>query len=189
MIAIWGLIIGAPLLAFGGALAFSPSAARRFTMWFRSSRAAAGVLMVVAWFWTAYECDIIGIAFFDMLLKRFPGEVWLLAAVFAYLTYIWMPKNLPVRALTGILMLLPAELFKTTHAFRPPVGTWFAAVDLFVYVAYAGAVVGMYGMFYPWRLEKGFDIVARSDLRARALGGVLAAAGASLAAVGFALWS
>ena len=122
-----------------------------------------------------------------MLLKRFPGEVWILAAVLSYLTFMWMPKNLPVRALTGLLMLLPAELFKTTHAYRPPVGTWFAAVDVFVYVAYAGALVGMYGMFYPWRLEKGFDIVTRTDCGARALGAALAALGIALVAIGFSL--
>ena len=30
----------------------------------------AMVLTAIAWFWTAYECDTIGIDVFDMLLKR-----------------------------------------------------------------------------------------------------------------------
>ena len=188
MIAFWGFALGLPLLAFGGVLAFAPASVRRFTVWYRTSGAVAGVLTVAAWFWTAYECSIIGIDFFDKLLKRFPGEVWILAAVLSYLTIIWMPRNLPVRALTGILMLLPAELFKTTHMYRPPAGTWFAAVDLFVYVAYAGAIVGMYGMFYPWRLEKGLDILLKVDSRARAVGGGLAAAGVALICIGLSLW-
>ena len=51
----------------------------------------AKVLVVIAWFWTAYECDTIGIDVFDMLLKRFPGQVWIMAAVLSYLTVIWMP--------------------------------------------------------------------------------------------------
>ena len=72
-------------------------------------------LVVVAWFWTAYECHIIGIDVFDMLLKRFPGQVWVMAAVLSYLTIIWMPKNLLTRAVMGIFMLAPSELF-------PPAG-------------------------------------------------------------------
>ena len=54
----------------------------------------AMVLTAIGWFWTAYECDTIGIDVFDMLLKRFPGQVWIMAAVLTYLTIIWMPKNL-----------------------------------------------------------------------------------------------
>ena len=42
---------------------------------------AAMVLTAIAWFWTAYECDTIGIDVFDMLLKRFPGQLWIMAAV------------------------------------------------------------------------------------------------------------
>ena len=41
----------------------------------------AMALTAIAWFWTAYECDTIGIDVFDMLLKRFPGQVWIMAAV------------------------------------------------------------------------------------------------------------
>lgn len=187
MIAVWGFLLGVPLLAFGGALVFSPDAAHRFTLWFRSSRPVAAALTAAAWFWTAYECDTIGIDAFDMVTKRFPGELWILACVLSYLTFIWMPKNLPVRALTGILMLIPAELFKTTHAYRPEAGTAFGAADVFVAAAYLGAVVGMYGMFYPWRLEKAFDIVAARPVPARALGAALAVLGAALAAIGVSL--
>ena len=52
----------------------------------------AMVLTAIAWFWTAYECETIGIDVFDMLLKRFPGQVWIMAAALTYLTIIWMPK-------------------------------------------------------------------------------------------------
>ena len=44
----------------------------------------AMVLTAIAWFWTAYECDTIGIDVFDMLLKRFPGQLWIMAAVLTY---------------------------------------------------------------------------------------------------------
>ena len=111
----------------------------------------AKALVVIAWFWTAYECDTIGIDVFDMLLKRFPGQVWIMAAVLSYLTVIWMPKNLLTRAVMGIFMLIPAELFKVTRPLVPDSG--FAPIQIVVVLAYVLAVIGMYGMFYPWRIE------------------------------------
>ncbi len=108
-------------------------------------------LVVVAWFWTAYECHIIGIDVFDMLLKRFPGQVWVMAAVLSYLTIIWMPKNLLTRAVMGIFMLAPSELFPILRPHLPESG--FAPIQVLVGLAYFFAIVGMYGMFYPWRIE------------------------------------
>jgi hypothetical protein len=92
-----------------------------------------------------------------MLLKRFPGQLWIMAAVLSYLTIIWMPKNLPVRALMGIFMLLPASLFRTTRLFVPESG--FSAVQILVALGYLYAIVGMYGMFYPWRIETAVRIL------------------------------
>ena len=110
------------------------------------------VLVVVAWFWTAYECHTIGIDVFDMLLKRFPGQLWIMAAVLSYLTWIWMPQHLLTRAIMGLFMLIPAELFKLTRPLVPESG--FAPVQLLVGLAYVLAIIGMYGMFYPWRIER-----------------------------------
>ena len=115
-------------------------------------RVLAAVLTVIAWFWTAYECDTIGIDVFDMLLKRFPGQLWIMAGVLSYLTVIWMPQNLLTRARMGIFMLIPAELFKFTRPILPESG--FAPVQIVVAIAYVLAIIGMYGMFYPWRIEK-----------------------------------
>lgn len=165
-------------------MCFSPEAMRRFTQMFAANRLLAGLLTVICWFWTAYECDTLGIEAFDRFTKAFPGELWLLAVALSYLTFIWMPKNLSVRALTGLLMLMPAELFKTTHLYRPPAGTWFAAIDLFVITAYIGAVIGMYGMFYPWRLEKGMAMVLNHQWTARTLGALCAVLGSALILVG-----
>ena len=120
-------------------------------------KALTAVLVAVAWFWTAYECDTIGIDVFDMLLKRFPGQLWIMAAVLSYLTWIWMPKNLLTRAVMGIFMLIPAELFKVTRPMLPDGG--FAPVQIVVGIAYVLAIVGMYGMFYPWRIEKALKFV------------------------------
>jgi len=121
--------------------------------------ALAKVLTAVVWFWTAYECDTIGIDVFDMLLKRFPGQVWIMAAVLTYLTIIWMPKNLLTRAIMGLFMLIPAELFKLTRPILPEHG--FALVQIVVAIAYVLAIVGMYGMFYPWRIEMALKAVRK----------------------------
>ena len=112
------------------------------------------VLVTIAWLWTAYECDTIGIDVFDMiLLKSQTGGlfVWLLALGLIPLTVAWMPKYLLTRAVCGIFMLIPAELFKVTRPMLPDGG--FAPVQLVVAVAYILAIIGMFGMFYPWRLE------------------------------------
>ena len=186
MITVWGLILGIPLLAFGGGSLLLSGKTSRFIDWFENSRVVAALLTVVAWFWTAYECDTIGIDVFDMILKRFPGEVWILAAVLSYLTFIWMPKNLPVRALTGILMLIPAELFKVTRLLLPLNGG-VGAVHLFVITAYIGAVLGMYGMFYPWRLERGMRWFQSSALRLKGLGLLSFVWGLALILIGYSI--
>ena len=134
----------------------------------KSKKALTWTLVVVAWFWTAYECDTIGIDVFDMLLKRFPGQVWIMAAVLSYLTIIWMPKNLLTRAVMGIFMLIPAELFPLTRPHLPETG--FAPVQLLVGLAYVLAIVGMYGMFYPWRVEAALARIFGKGGEARASG-------------------
>jgi hypothetical protein len=182
MIEIWGLFLGLPLLAFGGGALFFSEKTSTFIEWFKFSRPVAAVLTILAWAWTAYECQIIGIDVFDMLLKRFPGQLVFLAALLSWLTIIWMPKHLSVRALTGILMLIPAELFKVTRLLVPESGA--APIHLFVVTAYIGAVIGMYGMFYPWRLEKAMAWFQARPLCFRLLGFVTLLWGAALIFVG-----
>lgn len=123
------------------------------------------VLVVTAWFWTAYECDRIGIDVFDMILKRFPGQLWIMAGVLSYLTWIWMANNLLTRAVMGIFMLIPAGLFRFTRPMLPDEG--FAPVQIVVALAYVLAVIGMYGMFYPWRIEKALSWISAKAFKRR----------------------
>lgn len=115
-------------------------------------KALTYILVTVAWFWTAYECDTIGIDVFDMLLKRIPGQLWLMAAILSYLAIVWMPKNLLTRAIMGLFMLIPAEVLPLVRPHLPESG--FAPIQLVSILVYILAVIGMYGMFYPWRIEK-----------------------------------
>ncbi len=119
----------------------------------------AAVLTAVAWFWTAFECSTIGIDVFDMiLLKERTGGlfVWVLAAVLTVLTIRWMRPHLVTRGIMAIFMLAPAEVFKFTRAMVPDHG--FAPVQILVGFMYVLAVIGMYGMFYPWKIERIFGI-------------------------------
>ena len=145
-----------PLVAFIVGAVFARSRTLAICEKFFASRPAAAVLTAIGWLWTAYECDTIGIDVFDTLLfKSATGGlfVWVLAVVLTFLTFFWMPKNLPCRALMGIFMLIPAEALKVTRPLVPVSG--FAAIQLLVLLIYIYAVIGMYGMFYPWRIEKG----------------------------------
>lgn len=184
-IALWGLIIGLPL-TIGGAIAlFSKELSLRILERFAAAKRVTWFLTAIAWFWTAWECHIIGIDVFDMILKVFPGEVWILAVVLTYLTIIWMPKNLAMRALMGLFMLLPAELFKTTRLLLPPSGI--ALVHVFVVLGYILAIIGMYGMFYPWRIEKALKIIFGNGAARTAYGAICLAAGIAVIAAGFAI--
>ena len=166
MITFWGFLLGLPILAFGGAMIVSPSKSSVLISRFETSRLAALVLTTVAWIWTTYEILNFGANIFAEFANGsgFPPIRWILSAlafafdhfwaltpVLIYLAYIWMPKNLSVRALTGILMLFPAALFRTTRHHLPTTG--FSTIHVFVVTAYLAAIIGMYGMFYPWRLE------------------------------------
>lgn len=180
----WGLILGLPLVIFGAIASAKREMALAFAHWFETSRPLATALAAIAWFWTAHELDMIGIDVFDMVTKRFPGELWILAVVLTYLTVIWMPKNLGVRALTGILMLFPASLFRVTRLLLSESGV--GTIHVFVGFAYVCAVVGMYGMFYPWRLEKGLEIVLTGPhFATRLFGASLLIVGLCLIAAGF----
>ena len=53
-------------------------------------------------------------------------------------------------------MLLPATVFRFTRLMVPESG--FAPVQLLVGLMYVLAAIGMFGMFYPWKVEKVFGI-------------------------------
>ena len=144
----WFILLGAPLLAYGLFTLLKPEMAARFLLKFPRSKTAGGVLAVAAWFFTAYELDTIGIEVFDKFLKFFPGELWILATVLSVLTYLWMENLLPIRALSALMMLFPAEMFPVIRLCETP---WRLTLVIF---AYACIIIGMIGMFYPWRIRQ-----------------------------------
>lgn len=180
MITLWGIVLSIPELALGGLLLHAPQKTKEILTSLSTNRILAAVLTCVAWFWTAHELDIIGIDVFDMICKRYLYQPWIMAGVLSYLCWIWMPKNLVTRAFTGILMLYPASLFRVTRLLVPASG--FAMVHILVGFAYISAIIGMYGMFYPWRLEKALGFFV--EKAPRTLGALLILVGLALATAG-----
>ena len=144
----WFILLGAPLLAYGLIALLKPDTAARLLLKFPRSKTAGIILAVAAWLFTAYELHTIGIEVFDRFLKIFPGELWILAGVLSFLTCIWMENLLPLRALSALFMLFPAEMFPVIRLAQTP---WRLTLVVFAYVC---IIVGMFGMFYPWRIRK-----------------------------------
>ncbi len=195
MITLWGFLLGLPLLAVGGVALASRPLALRLAKGCASSRVAALVLTTLAWLWTAYEIQTFGVNIFREFFVGVPvlghlmgalafvyDHFWVVTPILIYLTFIWMPQSLVMRALTGLLMLIPAELFKTTRLLVPEAGI--SPIHLFVVLAYVGAIVGMYGMFYPWRLEKAMSLILQRAWATRLLGGACALCGLALILIG-----
>ena len=181
----WFLALGVPLFGYGLFTVIRPKEATRFLQAFPRNRLAGQVLCAAAWLWTAYEVDTIGIEVFDRIVRRLwflssdiPGMVWILAIVLTVLTCLWMDNLLSLRAISALFMLFPAELFP---AVRQCDTSWRLTLVVFAYVC---AVVGMFGMFYPWHLRRALDWRVAKPLRVTAFGAAYLAIGALFLVLG-----
>jgi hypothetical protein len=167
----WFFLLGIPLFAFGAFAVARPSAMSAMLVAFPRNRIAATVLCALAWLFTAYELDTIGIEVFDRFLKAFPFQLWILAFVLTILTCWWMPTLLPIRGLSAIFMLFPAEMF---HVIRLEPTQWRLVL---VVIAYTCIILGMFGMFYPWRIRQALAWLADKPVRVPAIGATTLALG------------
>ena len=176
--AMWFFVLGLPLVAWGLFSLVTATGAARALVAFPRSRAAGRILCAVGWFWTAYECDTLGIDVFDKFLKVFPGELWILAAVLTVLTCWWMENLLPIRGVSAVFMLFPGEMFPMIRLCDTS-----ARLALVVF-AYVCAVIGMFGMFYPWWIRKGLAWMSERPSAVRGSGAALASVGALFTVLG-----
>jgi len=181
----WFFMLGAPLalcgVAFLALTGLSASALRSFPR----NRFAGIFLCAVAWFWTAYEIDALGIEVIDRIVQKLwflptaiPGAVWIWALVLTFLTCWWMENLLPIRAVCAFLMLFPGEMFPDIRLCDTQ---WRLALVVF---AYAACILGMWGMFYPWRIRQGMAWIAADARRMRIAGAALSATGVLFIALG-----
>ena len=167
----WFFLLGIPFMALSFFAVVRPSLAAKALVAFPRNQTAAVVLCALGWLGTAYELDTIGIEVFDRFLKAFPFEIWILAFVLTVLTCWWMPNLLPIRGLSAIFMLFPAEMF---HVIRLEPTQWRLVL---VVIAYICIITGMFGMFYPWRIRQFFAWLAEKPSRTLAAGAVVHAVG------------
>lgn len=175
---VWSFVLAFPLLALGLSSLLAPASTGRALRAFPRNVLAGRILCAVGWLWTARACDLLGIDVFDKFLKAFPGELWMLAIVLTILTCWWMENLLPIRGVCAIFMLFPGEMFPMIRLCETP------ARIVLVLVAYACAIVGMFGMFYPWWIRKGIDWTVDRPAALRGVGAGLTAVGAVLAVLG-----
>ena len=168
---IWFFLLGIPLAAFGLFAVARSSAAAKALVAFPRNKVAGIALCALAWLGTAYELDTIGIEVFDRFLKAFPFQLWILAFVLTILTCWWMPNLLPIRGLSAIFMLFPAEMF---HVIRLEPTQWRLVL---VVIAYICIILGMFGMFYPWRIRQTLAWLADKPVRVAAIGATTLALG------------
>jgi len=181
----WFFALGVPLFGYGLFTVIRPKEATRFLLALPRHRAAGQALCAAAWLWTAYEIDTIGIEVFDRIVRRLwffssdiPGMVWILAIILTVLTCLWMDNLLSLRAVSALFMLFPAELFP---AVRLCDTSWRLTLVVFAYVC---AVVGMFGMFYPWHLRRALAWRAAKQARVTAFGSAYLAIGALFLVLG-----
>ena len=181
----WFFVLGVPLFGYGLFTVLKPQMAARFLQALPRNRAAGQALCAAAWLWTAYEVDTIGIEVFDRIVRRLwflssdiPGMVWILAIVLTVLTCLWMDNLLSLRALSALFMLFPAELFPAVRLCNT---SWRLALVVF---AYACAVTGMIGMFYPWHLRRAITWRVAKPARVTGFGAAYLAIGALFLVLG-----
>lgn len=181
----WFLALGVPLLLAGAAFLVLPSKAAEFLRVFPRSRITGVVLCATAWFWTGYEIDALGIDVIDRIVQRLwflpspiPGAVWLWAIALTFLTCWWMENLLPIRAVCAFFMLFPGDMFPVIRLCDTD---W--RLTLVVY-AYAVCILGMWGMFYPWRIRQGMTWISDASSRVRTAGSAMGAIGAIFTLLG-----
>lgn len=153
--AFWFFILGLPLLAYGLLSVVRPAKMAAWQVAFPRSQVAGWILCASGWAFTAYEVHTIGIDVFDRIVQRLwflpfsiPGAVWIWMVVLIVLTCLWMPNLLPIRGVSALFMLFPAELFPCIRLCETQ---WRLTLVVFAYLC---AIAGMYGMFYPWRIRQ-----------------------------------
>ena len=181
----WFFVLGVPLFGYGLFTVLRPQLAARLLAAFPRNRIAGQVLCAAAWLWTAYEIDTIGIEVFDRIVRRLwffssdiPGMVWIRAIVLTVLTCLWMENLLPLRALSALFMLFPAELFPAVRLCNT---SWRLTLVVFAYVC---AVTGMIGMFYPWHLRRAITWRVAKPARVMGFGAAYLAIGALFLVLG-----
>lgn len=170
------LIVGALLLALGAALLSNHSIVVSMVKGFPRSTAATALLFGSASVWFLFRVWNLSQADFG----EFRGLLFVLFAVVALLSFIYVPDFLAVRGLAALVLLAAGPLLATAYMrYELPQRL------LLVSVVYVGIVLSLWLGAQPYRMRDFIEWLYRGNSRSRLVGALSAAYGAALVAVAF----
>ena len=169
------LFTGIFLILFGGHYAWHGMKTEKRAKAFPRSQMAAYVLFGAAAAWLLYHVWHLGPADFGQYRK----PLFLLFAVTAIGSYIYVPDFLAVRGFAGLILLIGWELLMSAYMQDPTARLFLVS---FVFIVVIGAlIVGT----SPYKMRDFLDWLYKSESRPRILGSILAAYGLLLTGVAF----
>ena len=169
------LFTGLFLILFGGHYAWHGMKTEARAKAFPRSQLAAYVLFGSAAAWFLYHVWNLGPADFGQYRK----PLFLLFAVTAIGSYIYVPDFLAVRGLAGLILLIGWELLMAAYMQDEPARLFLVG---FVFLAVIAAlIIGT----SPYKLRDFLGWLYKADSRPRILGGLFAVYGLLLTAVAF----
>ncbi len=169
------LFTGLFLILFGAHYAWHGAKTEKRAKAFPRSQMAAYVLFGAAAAWFLYHVWHLGPADFGQYRK----PLFLLFAVTAIGSYVYVPDFLAVRGLAGLILLIGWELLMAAYM-QDTAARLFLVSFVFVAVV-AALIIGT----SPYKMRDFLDWLYKKESRPRILGGVLAAYGLLLSGVAF----
>lgn len=160
--------VGGVLGALGAWSLVSPSGFRKAALAFPRHKASAWVLTLAALIWSVYALQELSLGGLDVWKQR----MYYVIPVAFFLMVVYLDELLAVRALGGIMLLLPTPWLAGA---RWSDSLWSYAPRI---TAYVFIVLGMYFVATPYRLRQWLlPFLDERGARTRLLGGILAGLG------------
>ena len=156
-----GLILGSCIVLANLPLLAAPATARRMLAAFPRSQWLGWILAIVAIAWSAWLVNEMELGSFN----KYKIALYVVAPVLLVLVCFFMEELLAVRALGGLLMLVPAPLLD--------IARWHDSSSRLVVtvLAYVMVVAGMTLILCPYVFRKTAERFTATDLRCRLSGG------------------
>ena len=160
-LAVWALVFGV-LKGVGGVwLLLYPASARSALQAFPRSVWPGRIMAVGAFVWAAYLVHEMPMS---DAIAQYKGYIWFLCPAIILLVWFFMEELLSVRALGGLLLLLPAAVLAVARWHPSP---WRHVMSVSAYLA---VFSGMALILMPYVFRKTVALFIGSDQRARMAG-------------------
>lgn len=159
--------VGGVLVVLGGSAVLAPAGFRKAALAFPRHKVASWVLTLLALVWSVYALQDLSLGGLDVWKQR----LFYAIPVAFFLMVVYLDELLAVRALGGIMLLLPTPWLAVA---RWNESAWSYAPRI---TAYVFIVLGMYFVATPYRLRQWLLPFLDEGPRVRLLGAVLAGFG------------